>query len=594
MSSTFPGAQTVDERVAALSIEQQIGLLYQPMILVGDGFDLDTRPPWGGPSARELIGESGIRFFCIGGPATPRHIREATTMMQEYAISVGSRLPAVFSSDPRHGFVQNDAATHSAQGLSQWPEPIGFGALRDAAAVREFADIVRTDYLAMGLRLALHPQVDLPTEPRWARQAQSFAVDHTLSSELAAAYIEGLQGTRLGARAVAATTKHFPGGGPQLDGEDPHFPYGREQIYPGGRFADHLAPFRSAIDAGSAVIMPYYGMPVGLELDGRPVEEVGFAFNRRIITELLREELGFEGVVLSDFGLISDQQVFGKPFPARAWGVEHLEEDRRLERLLHAGIDQLGGESDTARLYRLVDSGRVDAARIAVSARRLVALQRDLGLLDAPGAEPLDGPIATREQIDLGRRTQSRAMTVLIVGDVDGVPILPLPSAARAHLVGFGDAARLHSVAEVDADVAVMRIASPFDPRDHYFLENGMQQGSLDLPDSLIESIVDLCARLPVVLVVHLARPAVLTPVADVVTALVVDYGASDESVLAALRGVEIPRGVLPFDLPRTMQAVIDSRPDVASDSLHPLFTAGSGIRLTTTPFTSRADLEIP
>ena len=92
-------------------------------------------------------------------------------------------------------------------------------------------------------------------------------------------------------------TKHFPGGGPQLDGED-HFPYGREQVYPGGRFDYHLIPFEAAIEAGTAQLMPYYGMPVGTEH-----EEVGFGFNRGVVTGLLRDRYGFDGVVCSDWGL---------------------------------------------------------------------------------------------------------------------------------------------------------------------------------------------------------------------------------------------------------------------------------------------------
>ena len=81
-------------------------------------------------------------------------------------------------------------------------------------------------------------------------------------------------------------TKHFPGGGPQKDGEDPHFPYGREQVYPGNNFDYHLIPFEAAFAAGTAQIMPYYGMPVGT-----PLEEVGFGFNQDVITGLLREKL---------------------------------------------------------------------------------------------------------------------------------------------------------------------------------------------------------------------------------------------------------------------------------------------------------------
>ena len=100
-------------------------------------------------------------------------------------------------------------------------------------------------------------------------------------------------------------TKHFPGGGPQKDGEDPHFPYGREQVYPGGNFEYHLRPFEAAFRAKTAQIMPYYGMPVGTEL-----EEVGFGFNRDVITGLLRGRYGFDGVVCTDWALVSDNYYY--------------------------------------------------------------------------------------------------------------------------------------------------------------------------------------------------------------------------------------------------------------------------------------------
>ena len=106
---------------------------------------------------------------------------------------------------------------------------------------------------------------------RWARANGTFGEDADLSAEMIAAYIRGFQGEKLGRESVACMTKHFPGGGPQMNGEDAHFPYGREQVYPGGRFEDHLLPFRDAINAGTSAIMPYYGMPVGLSRDGEAI-----------------------------------------------------------------------------------------------------------------------------------------------------------------------------------------------------------------------------------------------------------------------------------------------------------------------------------
>ncbi|MER7202646.1 glycoside hydrolase family 3 N-terminal domain-containing protein [Streptomyces sp. CB01635] len=102
--------------------------------------------------------------------------------------------------------------------------------------MERFADLTRRADVAVGIRGALHPQIDLAAEPRWARQAHTFGEDSGLTARLGAAYVRGLQGEKSGKESVSAMAKHFPGGGPQLDGEDPHFSYGREQVNPGDRF----------------------------------------------------------------------------------------------------------------------------------------------------------------------------------------------------------------------------------------------------------------------------------------------------------------------------------------------------------------------
>ncbi|HUQ61488.1 glycoside hydrolase family 3 N-terminal domain-containing protein [Lentzea sp.] len=102
------------------------------------------------------------------------------------------------------------------------------------------------------------------------RQAGTFGQDSALTAELAVAYVRGFQGPSLGPVSVACTSEHFPGGGPQKDGEDAHFPYGREQVYPGGRFADHLAPFRAVVEAGR---LPF-DLPRSMEQVRRHHEDV--------------------------------------------------------------------------------------------------------------------------------------------------------------------------------------------------------------------------------------------------------------------------------------------------------------------------------
>ena len=576
----LPATDRARALVESLPLADRIGLLFHPIVMLRPGQPLDEPSPLG-PSLRELIVDRGIRFFCLGPIPSPAETAELTDQLQELARREGNGLPLMFSTDPRHSFVQNDGAAHAADGVSQWPEPLGLGAIGDAEEVRRFGLIVRDDYRAMGIRMALHPQVDLTTEPRWARQAQSFGTSPGETSRLLLAFLEGLQGEDL-ASGVAAVVKHFPGGGAQQDGEDPHFPYGREQVYPAGRFDDHLEPFRAAIDAGAAAIMPYYGMPVGLTRGGRAVPEVGFGYNRDIVTGLLREELGYDGMVLSDFGLVTDAEVFGKPFPARAWGVEHLSVGERFAALLDAGVDQFGGEHATDAVLTLARSGAVSEEAITVAASRVAAVMLRAGLLDEPAAQRPDALALPRPaDVAAGLRAQSRAVTVLKNASRGGTPVLPRRGPVRVHLDGLSATALPAGwtvVPPEDAELAIVRRAAPFEARNDYFLEAGMQQGSLEFSSDDVERIASLAARVPTVVAVTLTRPAILTPLEPHATALVGDFGASDGALLAALTGAVPPEGRLPFELPRSAAAVAASAPDAGADTADPLYPIGHGL----------------
>ena len=311
------------------------------------------------------------------GTPKPRLLAEWHNRLQKLAERTRLGIPVTISTDPRHHFTNNPATSFLATHFSAWPEPSGLAAIDDEKLVQEFADIARQEYLAVGIRIGLHPQIDLATEPRWTRVNGTFGEDAELTSKMVKAYIRGFQGEKLGTQSVACMTKHFPGGGPQKDGEDPHFEYGREQVYPGNNFDYHLKPFEAAFEAGTSQIMPYYGMPVGTQY-----EEKGFSFNKSVITGLLREKYGFDGVVCTDWGLVSDANLFGLiSFPARAWGVEHLTVPERAQMILDAGVDQFGGEFCPEVIVDLVRSGKISEARLDVSVRRLLREKFVLGLV---------------------------------------------------------------------------------------------------------------------------------------------------------------------------------------------------------------------
>ncbi len=571
-------AERADDLVPRLSLEEKVGLLFHTVIGVGD---LDKPEGISPLSARDAVTGTLLNHFNLHALPSAAETVRWQNAMQELAETTPHGIPITFSSDPRHGFTENSGVSFAASTVSQWPEALGLAAIGDPEVMRHFADVVRREYAALGIRAALHPQIDLATEPRWGRQAQTFGQDAATTSALVVAFLQGLQGDDLADDGVAATTKHFPGGGPQRDGEDPHFAYGREQVYPGGRFDTHLEPFKAAIAAGTSAIMPYYGMPVGLEIDGEPVEQVGFSFNKRIVTGLLREQLGYDGVVVTDWGLVTDATVFGKPFPARAWGVENLPEIDRMAKILDAGADQFGGEDRVDLVFELVGSGRITEARIDEAVRRLLIVKFELGLFDDPyrDEETATAVVGCDEFRRAGLVAQSESVTVL----KNGSTVLPLETGARVYLEGLrADAAAGMTVVDepARADVAIVRLDAPFEPRDTYFLESFFRQGSLDFPADVVEHIRGLAAQVPVVLDVRLDRPAILTPLEPLVSGLVVTFGTSDEALVSALTGAVSPRGRLPFDLPSSMTAVEAARPDVPGDTADPLYRFGDGLSI--------------
>jgi beta-glucosidase len=572
----LPIEDRVDDLLARMTLEEKAAQLFHQGLVVPDDGSLGDEPDAiTRASARSLVGDVGLTHFNIYWGPGPRELAEWHNRMQATAEGTRLGIPITISSDPRHGLGNNPATSMAGKGFSKWPDPIGLAATRDEGLVREFGDVVRREYLAVGIRLALHPTADLATEPRWCRAAGTFGEDAEVVARMVAAYIRGMQGETLGPQSVACMTKHFPGGGPQLDGEDPHFPYGREQVYPGGRFDYHLVPFEAAIEAGTAQIMPYYGMPVGTEH-----EEVGFGFNRGVVTGLLRDRYGFDGVVCSDWGLLTDTLIDGVPWPARAWGAEHLGTGDRALKVIEAGVDQFGGEACPDVVVDLVRSGRVDEGRIDVSVRRLLRDKFRLGLFDDPyvDADSAADNTGLQEFVDRGYEAQTRSVVLLSNhGDV-----LPLRGAPNVYVAGFETKDPLPAGTVVDrpedADVALVRIQAPYEPRTGNFIESLFHAGGLAFDPDDIAWLLELMQQVPTVVDIYLDRAAVIPEIARGAAALLADFGATDAALLDVVFGRAPPAGVLPFELPSSMESVREQLPDVPYDSSDPLFPFGHGL----------------
>lgn len=524
-------SERVEYLIGEMTLAEKVGQLFHTMALVGPGGSIVDGEAMGLPGQRTLVVDRLISHFNMLGAGSATDLARWHNNLQDLARETRLEIPITLSTDPRHSFTNNVGTGSTTAAFSGWPEALGLAAIGDVELVRQFADICRTDYLAVGIRVALHPQLDIASEPRWARVGTTFGENVDLVAALAAAYVEGLGAHRASRESVAAMIKHFPGGGPLRDGEDSHFAAGKAQIYPAGMFDRHIEPFRHALAAGARQVMPSYGM-----LLGTAFEEVGCGFNKSLLTGLLRTELGFDGIICTDWGLITDAVILGQDMPARAWGVEHLSEAERIQKALDAGVDQFGGEHCTGLVIDLVASGHIAEERIDRSVRRLLREKFDLGLFDARFVDvgAAAGHAGTTAQRDLGRRTQARAVTVLTNGP-PADPVLPLPKGARVVAEGFDPAVFTDFATLVpdDADVAIVRIAAPFEERPGGF-QSRFHSGSLEFDTAEIERLLALMRRQRTVLVVHLDRPAILTPFVDAAAAIVVEFGCSDAALIEA------------------------------------------------------------
>ncbi|WP_331773445.1 glycoside hydrolase family 3 protein (plasmid) [Embleya sp. NBC_00888] len=555
-----------DERVADLlgrmTLAEKAGLMCCGRMIPGDG----TRMP----SGAELIAERGINTFGLTAMPVPVEMARWNNHVQDLAATTRLGIPVTLASDPRHGFTANPATAFTGGAFSRGPEPIGLAATDDPALVEEYAAAMAAELRAVGVRVAIHPMADLATEPRKPRTSGTFGEDAGRAGRILAAYIRGFQGKRLGRDSVACMTKHFPGGGPQENGEDPHFAYGARTVYPGGNLDYHLKPFEAAFEVGTAQVMTCYSIPVGTAL-----AEVGASFNRDILTGLLRERYGFDGVVCSDFNVLTGMEIPGiVALPPRNWGVEHLSLAEQAVLMLHAGVDQFGGETRSDLIVDAVRSGAVDESRIDESARRILRDKFRLGLFDDPYVDPeaAEQVIGHPTHIELGRRVQQHALVRL-----SGEPFTTSPR-PRLYVENIDPevAARYGTVVErpEDADLAVIRVDAPYEAREG-LLERHFHAGSLDFPADELDRLGKLCATVPTAIDVFLDRAAILTELAHCATALLADFGADDDLVLDAVFGRSSTPGTLPFDLPSSMRAVEDSREDVPFDTREPLFRCG-------------------
>jgi beta-glucosidase len=590
--------------VARMTLEEKAGTMMHgtarsggPMGGAGVGTAYDTA------ANRALVGGAGVTSMITRLGGDPASLAAQGNVLQEIAEGTRLGIPVTVSTDPRHHFQYVLGASVTAGQFSQWPEPLGLAAIGDAALVRHFGDIARQEYRAVGIHMALSPQADLATEPRWSRINGTFGEDAGLAGRMVRAYVEGFQHGAAGTdrEGVLTIVKHWVGYGAAKEGWDSHNHFGRYAMFTGDNLGYHVRPFLGAFEAKVAGVMPTYSILQGATWEGRPVEQVGAGFNKALLTDVLRGRYGFDGIVLTDWAVTNDCTTRcrdGAPAGERPgwgdvgmpWGVEELPMRARFVKAVQAGVDQFGGTERADLLVEAVRAGELAEARLDSSARRVLAQKFALGLFENPYVDPdaASRTVGTAAFRDAGLDAQRRSLVLL--ENADGM--LPLRSSAgatsrRVFLHGIAPEAVAREgwtvVADpAQADFAIVRLVAPFETLHPGWVFGAMQhEGSLAFRDgdADYEAFKRASAAVPTIATVYLDRPAILTPLRGRARAILASFGTSDAALLDVITGRAAPMGRLPFELPASMEAVAAQRSDVAKDSERPLYAFGFGRR---------------
>lgn len=541
------------------------------------------------------IGQRHVTSFITRLAVGPRRMAEENNKIQETAEKTRLGIPLTISTDPRHHFQFILGASNTSAGYSQWPETLGFGALRDKRLMKRFADVARREYRATGIHQALSPQADLFTEPRWARGTGTFGSNPLIVRDMVEAYVEGFQGGRNGLQrdGVLTIVKHWVAYGATPQGWDGHNYYGRFAKADNRSFAAHVLAFDGAFKVKVGGVMPTYSIIQGVTVGGKPLEQVGAGFNAQLLRGKLRGEKRFTGIVLSDWAITNDcgaecmapTRPHGFESIAMPWGVEMLSVSERFAKGINAGIDQYGGVTSTTIVVEAVEKGLVKEALVDDAARRILIPKFTMGLFENPYVDPdvAAATVGTAEVAAEAHVAQAASQVLL-----KNLGVFPLKPGTKVWLKDIDpDAARSRGLVVVkrpeDADVALVRLDTPSErPHPFNFFGSRQNEGRLDFRkgEAGYELVRELSTKTVVAVALFADRPAVLGPVNDLASAILVNFGVSDTALLDVVTGRLAARGRLPFELPSSMAAVEAQDPALADDSRNPLYPASFSLMM--------------
>lgn len=498
-----------------------------------------------------------------------------TNEIQELSEASELGIPIVFSMDTEAGAAFVSDATYL-------PDEINQGAANDAELVAKLNTVLKEELMAVGVRMALSPDADLITDPRWGRNQECYSEDTEVVQNLITAAIQALQGgSEITEDSVLAVVKHFPGSGAQTGGVD-----GTPLTIQEDSIDLHLAGFKAAIEAGVAAVMPY-GYSTVPYLGGDAVENSADQ-SSAVMTDLLREELGYTGIIQTDWGL---------NFTGAA----------------NAGADILGGAGVRAT-GELVEE--VDEERLTDACRRILNAKFELGIFENPyvDEEQASEIVGSEEHKATAKEAAAASFTmvkyenaaalegqqIVVAGElaqdiralnsgwtakepveITGTTILD----ALQEKAGSDNVTYFATAEEVTGDLngvtAIVVVGEKSGTHDPEWGAASLEfpQEQIDLVNALKE------AGANVVSVVVMNRAYVLTPIAEASDSVMLVYRpgvtCGAEAVADALYGETAITGKLPFQIPRTQEQVENQREDLPKDIEDPLYEYGYGIDVT-------------
>lgn len=391
--------------VSGMTLEQKIGQMTQAEI-------------------RYITPEEVRRYYIgsilNGGGSWPRMDKHAS--VEEWAAladayyqasmssDMETPIPVIWGTDAVHG--HNNVA-----GATLFPHNIGLGAAHDPDLVRRIGRATAKAVRATGITWAFAPTLAVVKDQRWGRSYESYSSDPALVAEYAGAMVRGLQGELDGDGDVVATAKHFIGDGGTFNGVD----QGENRASKAEMISDHAAGYYAALDAGVQTVMASYNSWNDVEADKNYGKMHG---NRELLTAVLKERLGFDGIVVSDWNAIEQ--------------IDGCVRDR-CAIAINAGVDLVMVPEDwkafIANTIEDVRAGAIPMSRIDDAVTRILRVKMRSGLFDrAPSASPFNAKQEAVEARELGREAVRKSVVLL---KNDG-GVLPLSRGERILVVGDG------------------------------------------------------------------------------------------------------------------------------------------------------------